>query len=321
MAVVVTALARGDGGALARLWRDLWILHESWGGYPAAQSDRVYAALAQRIDGWAEEAAGDPVRGAHVHLVARDEDAAPLGQIEGWLERYGESSATPTTCELRSLIVDARARGRGVGTALVRALEALAGRVVRGPSFFVAEVLVQNTAQAFYRGLGYRPIGQHVMLPTTPTASGAEAARVATMMDAWTLARLELLRRQQLQRRGDLRLDPPRALDATFLAHVSRHLTRARDVVDLVTPTAACALSTSLLEPPFAPVVRAVLSRVSASSAGVAALLEAALPMAAARGAPRLEVQDLPLGALDAAFTRRGAAAFSELWGKPAQPR
>lgn len=316
MAVTLSSLARGDGKPVAALWRQLWLDHEGWRGYPAARGDEVYEALARRLEGWAHDSAGDPVRGAHLHLVARNEAGLAVGQVEGWLERFGEHPRTPTTCELRSLFVAAEARGQGIGAQLVVALQQLARRVVRGGLFMVAEVLAPNPAFGFYRALGYRPIAQHCMVPVAIQPS--PRARLARTTDTWAVARLELLRRQELRNRGDVRLDPPGALEAGFLSTVAKHL-RQTSAVELVAERdgqveVAGAFSSSVLEAPFAPVVRAVLSRWSSRELPRSgALLDAARTLAAQRGAARLEVQDCPVGPLAPVLAERGAFSFSHL--------
>ena len=79
------------------------------------------------------------------------------GTVEGYaafFETYSTFRARPSLY-LEDLFVHPRARGRGLGTALVRALARLA--VERGCARFEWTVLDWNTsAQAFYRALGAR---------------------------------------------------------------------------------------------------------------------------------------------------------------------
>ncbi|TNC13628.1 GNAT family N-acetyltransferase [Methylobacterium terricola] len=87
--------------------------------------------------------------GIHV-LVARG-DGAALG-LCAIIER-GDGEV-----ELKRLIVTADARGRGVGSALVRGAEALARRL--GARAIVLEVGIENrAAQALYRRAGFTPRG------------------------------------------------------------------------------------------------------------------------------------------------------------------
>ena len=105
---------RGEGAAIAGLWRELWDAHEAWGGYAGTRDPRVYEqlALAPRDD--ARVRGGQPVLGRHVHLVAQPTESI-AGQVEGWFERHGIDETTPYTCEVRSLIVSSRTRRAASG--------------------------------------------------------------------------------------------------------------------------------------------------------------------------------------------------------------
>lgn len=322
----VTALALGDGPAVAALWRDLWILHESWNGYPAMRDRATYVALSEKLESWARRRNADPVLGQHVHLVARDRDGRAVGQIEGWLDRHGVAMDTPTTCEIRSLIVDPRARGRGIGRLLLGELEKLACQVSRGAAYLVAEVLVPNPAIPFYEKLGYRPISTTMMVPLdNRVATPARGARLALASDAMAMTRLEMQRRIDVRARGDLRLDRPTALDAAFAQAVSRHLATSNTELLAFEDEVLIgqgSLSISTLEAPFAPVVRAALGRlalVRGEIRGAAALLTLARERARRRGARRLEIADLPVteaSALAAELQRAGATPFSRIVGR-----
>lgn len=325
--VRITALSPGDGECVAELWRDLWILHESWDGYPAARDRDTYRQLAERLEGWAERRKTDPVLGQHVHLVARNDAGMAIGQIEGWLERHGLSPDTPATCEVRSLIVDERVRAHGVGRALLGELELLVRQVCRGPTFLVAEVLVPNSALGFYEQLGYRAIATTMMMPLdrAPLLSGVGSARLARPSDAMAMTHLEMQRRHQARARGDCRLDRPTALDAAFAQAVARHL--ASSSSDLLSwdgsqLMAQASLTTSTLEAPFAPVVRAALGRLAmhhGGAASVGALLALAGERAGRRGGRRLEVSDLPTDEHDplrAILREAGARPFSWIMGR-----
>ena len=334
-AVRVTALASGDGRAVAELWRELWTLHERWNGYPASHDPAVYASLAERLEVWALRRRSDPILGQHVHLVARDGGGVPVGQVEGWLERHGTHPATPVTCEVRSLVVAERARGLGVGGVLLAELERLARDVARGSAFSVAEVLEPNAAIGFYRRLGYRPIACSMMLTLVPGAAlpapaqpepGPLRARLAHASDAMAVARLEMARRATARARGDLRLDPSGAVDASFAHVVASHLRRATGelvVWDGPQLLAQGSLLVSTLEAPFAPVTRAALGRLAVHEGGeraVAQLLVLAGQRARHRGARRLEVADLPISAghpITTALQREGAQPFSQIVAKP----
>jgi len=90
-------------------------------------------------------------------LPTGDLESAPL---RFWVARRGESITGAVALErygaeglLRSLVVDAPARGDGVGRALVARLEAEAG--LAGVSTLV---LLTQTAAAYFAGLGYAPL-------------------------------------------------------------------------------------------------------------------------------------------------------------------
>lgn len=80
------------------------------------------------------------------YLVATDDDVV-LGCVH--VEEYA-----PSLAEIRSLAVDPGAQGQGIGAALVRAAEELAGRRELATLFAV------SNSEQFFRGLGYAP--EHV---------------------------------------------------------------------------------------------------------------------------------------------------------------
>jgi ribosomal protein S18 acetylase RimI-like enzyme len=70
-------------------------------------------------------------------------------------------AGTPTLNEahIHSLVIDARHRGRGLGSVLLARLENQA--LNRGKIDAVLQVVTSNrTAQAFYRSRGYQPTGR-----------------------------------------------------------------------------------------------------------------------------------------------------------------
>ena len=157
-AITVRAANPDEWRAIAGLWRELWDAHEAWGGYAGTRDERVYDQLAHRLAEDARVRGGQPILGRHIHLVAVA-DAGVIGQVEGWFERHGVDEATPFTCEVRSLIVSARARTRGAGRALLDGLAGVARQLSRGaPVVLAAEVLEPNPAHAFYATVGYSPV-------------------------------------------------------------------------------------------------------------------------------------------------------------------
>jgi GNAT superfamily N-acetyltransferase len=348
---VARAAEPGEGVVLADLWRVLWDTHEAWGGYPGSRDPRIYTVLAHRLDEDARVRAGHPVLGRHAHLVA-DLGGPPCGQVEGWLEQHGASPSVPVTCEVRSLIVADRARGLGVGRALLDAL-AHAGRAMAcgRACVLAAEVLEPNPAQAFYARLGYRPVSWSVRTETVVASGaalkpaggakprgGAASARPAVTGDAFAVARLEVGLAARRRAAGDVRFDGPRALDASTVDAVAAQIASeggaslqaparlvAVDAGGAVRGAASFAVDT--LEPPFMPNRRALLGRFAvhdddacSPAAVLAALIDLGRRLAASRGAAFLEVTDLsaPGTPLYDAALAAGARPWSRIVTKSA---
>ena len=325
--VHVRAPRPGDGAAIARLWRELWDIHETWGGYPGAKDEITYARVQTRIEHEARARQGSVALGRHLHLVATL-DGEVIGQVEGWSDRYGVDPSTPSTCEVRSLIVAADARRSGAGAALLDGLGRAAVDCAGGPTVLAAEVLEPNPAHAFYARCGYAPIAYNLRKPTArPPIHTPIAARVAQPRDALAIAILEAALADRRKRVGDLRFDPPRAVDAAWLGAITAHLQGGGQMpLDVVAldPAGAVRASATLvvmtLDPPFLPVRRAALTRMSVDPALdptplVASLVDFATLVAARWGAVTLEVTDLgPPGApLHDAATRTGAMPWSRV--------
>jgi GNAT superfamily N-acetyltransferase len=333
MAARMRAAIPGEGFAIAALWRELWDAHQDWGGYPGSHDEDVYAQLAGRLDDDARVRGGRPLLGSHVHLIA-DLGGVACGQVEGWLERHGLGAAAPLTCEVRSLIVGARARGHGLGRALLDTL-AQAARAV-APNVrcvLAAEVLEPNPAHAFYERTGFAPIAWSARIdPVAGSQARASSyvARPAGAADAPAVARLETVLSARRRERGDVRFDPPRAMDSTLLAVIASHLAgEAREQGDsgtivVVDKTGAVRGAASVivqtLEPPFLPVRRSLVGRFALDPACptvalVAPLVAAGCSFAAARGAARVELTDLsaPGSALYDAALSLGATPWSRV--------
>ena len=333
--VVVRAANVDEGRAIAGLWRELWDAHEAWGGYAGTRDPRVYEQLATRLSDDARVRSGQPVLGRHIHLVAHT-DLGIVGQVEGWFERHGIDETTPYTCEVRSLIVSARTRSRGVGRALLDSLAQVARHMSRGsPVVMAAEVLEPNPAHAFYAKVGYAPVSWTARLTTDggddhgAVASGPWSARVATPDDALAIAMLDPALAARRRSQGDVRFDRPRAVDATFVGALAAHLARPVGTLDQCEVVAvdehnavrgSASLTVMSLDPPFVPARRGLLGRFAVDPALdprplVAPLVRLGRRLAFLRGAATLELTDLdpPTGALHEGALATGARPWSRI--------
>jgi GNAT superfamily N-acetyltransferase len=326
-----------EGRAVAALWRELWDAHEAWGGYAGTRDPRVYEQLATRLSEDARVRGGQPVLGRHVHLVAQT-DLGIVGQVEGWFERHGIDDTTPYTCEVRSLIVSARTRSRGVGSALLASLAQVARHMSRGaPVVMAAEVLEPNPAHAFYAKVGYAPVSWTARLSTEGAGAddplvatiGRWSARLATPDDALAIAVLDPALAARRRAQGDVRFDRPRAVDATFVGALAAHLARpaaALDQCELVIVDesnvirASASLTVTSLDPPFVPARRGLLGRFAVDPALdpqplVAPLVRLGRRLAFMRGAATLELTDLdpPQSPLNEGAVATGARAWSRI--------
>lgn len=307
--ISVRAVRPGEGVLVSALWRELWDAHEQWGGYAGSRDPRVYAQVAARLDDDARARSGHVILGRHAHLIA-DVRGPPCGQVEGWLDHLGVASATPATCEVRSLIVDADVRRAGVGRALIEALAEVArARTRPGRCILAAEVLEPNPAHAFYARVGFVPVAWSARIEALAAGPLAMGARVAIASDALPIACLEAALATRRRAAGDLRFDRPREVDATLVQTIAQHLAAdpallPRDPATIVAVDGAglvrgCASFTvQLLEPPFARVNRALLGRFALDPAVAALPLVATLVsfgcrLAASHGAQYVELTDL----------------------------
>ena len=329
----VRAPSPGDGFELAGLWRELWDAHEAWGGYPGTSDDGVYAEVARRLDEDARIRGGHPVLGRHVHLAACVRRHV-IGQVEGWIERHGLHPATPTTCEVRSLIVNARARTTGAGRALLDELERIAVSRAHGrPIVLAAEVLEDNPARTFYEKLGFHDAAYSFKMTAARAAMLAEegvvTARVAEPKDAPVIAMLEVRLAERRRALGDVRFDRPRAIEAAFIDAIAMHLGARKgphDAVEIVALDArgevrasACVV-VAALDPPFLPTKRALCGRfgldpVIAPGPYVRALVRIAGKVGVSQDAGMLELTDMdaPNGPLSIAAANVGAAPWSRV--------
>jgi GNAT superfamily N-acetyltransferase len=337
--VAVRAARPGEGTALAALWRELWDVHEQWGGYPASRDARVYAQIAAKLDQDARARAGHPLLGRHAHFVAEIGGSA-CGQVEGWLDRLGVSSASPLTCEVRSLIVGRSTRNRGAGRALLEALARATRDAANGSScVLAAEVLEPNPAQAFYARVGYAVVSWAARLeapagavPRIPFVTG----RMAGPQDALAIARLEGALAERRYAAGDARYDPPSAVDATLASTIAAQmaaetLTPRRNAPARGTATivavddsgvvrGVASSAVQALEPPFLPIRRALIGRFALDPACAArplvqAIVACGCRWAASQGAHYAELTDLsaPGTELHDAALAIGARPWSRL--------
>jgi GNAT superfamily N-acetyltransferase len=335
LAVTVRAPRQGDGTAVAALWKNLWDLHASWGGYPGSATPLVYERLAAKLDQDFYHRRELIAEGSHLHIVAANVAGEIVGQVEGWLERYGERADTAFTCEVRSLIVAEHYRGQSVGALLLSKLAQIAKSIANTKVVLVAEVLSQNPAHAFYARQGFTSLSTTLKFDAPPKEGRGKdvasfRARPAEARDAFALALLDAQLARERRARSDIRFDGPTAIDAARVAAIATHL-RSPDPfpTDLVIQDnenvlfGAASLALMALDPPFVPVRRAALGRIiltpSASPKdALCALLRAAYAEADSRGARFLEVTDLSahgMGTLNLAISL-GGSSWSEIVAK-----
>jgi len=314
----VRAAVPGEGTVLARLLRELSDAHDAWGGYPSSRDAHVYTELAHRLDDDARIRGGSTALGGHLRVVA-DLGGLASGQVEGGVIRHGVHPTTPFTCDVRSLIVAKRARGMGVGRALLQAL-AGAARLLSGgaPYLLAAEVLEPNPALSFYRRLGYKPVAHSVRIGSahgatiTAGASAGPAARIAIAADARAVAGLGAMLAARRRAAGDFRFDPPsptidervvRDLAASFGSQPPGY--RPADPAILVSVRGdgavlgAAFFATQNLDPPLIPLRRALVGGFALVpgcpvAPVVASIVALACQIAVVEGAPYVEIADLP---------------------------
>ncbi len=341
--VSVRGARPGEGRAIAGLWRELWDAHEAWGGYAASRDARVYDDLACRLDEDARVRAAHPVLGRHIHLVA-SVDGALAGQVEGWFERHGVDTATPFTCEVRSLIVTGSRRKSGAGRVLLDVLASTALGLARGATVVLAaEVLEPNPAFSFYERVRYAPvswvtrIGADVPVSPVPHAGSPYLARVAEPRDALAIAVLESSLAARRRSFSDVRYDRPRAVDATFVSAIAAHLGAAPrgplDALEIVVADrqgsvrASASFAVGSLDAPFVPTRRAVMGRFAVDPALdprplISPLVAFGCRLAKERAAPNVELTDLtpPGTPIYKATLEARAVPWSRIYTKLASP-
>lgn len=132
----------------------------------------------------AEEPPGADIATRMFARQQRGETAYLLAEVDGDVVGYGELvlDARP---ELRHLQVKATYRGRGIGTALIRAAEQ------RCPTshLWIGVGLDNPQARRLYLRLGYRPTGEQVR--TTYTYVDDDGPHVVTETSEWLVKALE----------------------------------------------------------------------------------------------------------------------------------
>jgi hypothetical protein len=222
----------------------------------------------------------------------------------------------------------------GVGRALLDSLAAVArGRLGGASGVLAAEVLERNPARAFYARLGYAPVAWTARVAVGHRVAGCPpiVVRHAAPQDAPAIARLEAGLAARRRAAGDVRFDPPWAIDASLVQAIASQVSASaspsgrgpRSVVAVDGAgfvRAAATFSVQLLDPPFASVRRALLGRFALeSSDSVAAVVEAlvsfACQLAASQGALCLELADLsaPGTELYEAALASGATSWSSV--------
>ena len=332
MAILVRGPRPGDGPELASLWRELWDAHEAWGGYAGSQEDAAYSAVAQRLEDDIYWRQGSITSGRHLHLVA-EERGEIVGQVEGWMDRYGVLLSTLDTCEVRSLVVKRQARGLGAGLMLLEELARVAFEWSRRRGVVLAaEVLNRNPARAFYHKVGYQTLtwSTRIDLPVRAESSSRYRARLAHARDAFELARLDGLLADRRRRMHDVRYDPPRSVDAAHVESIAAYLEQptagASDMVVIDEHgrvRASATVSVSFLESPFLPQRRATLSRFAIDPESdvdevMMTIVKGAGDRACNLAASTLELVDLssPATPLYRATAALGAIAWSEVFAR-----
>lgn len=341
----VRAVDGRDARALLQLHRELWVDHDGRGGMPAAMEDEVWAGYGLVLERQLAHRDGRrSPRGAFEgklgHVVAELEGRV-VGQVEVYLDRFGYHPRTPSVAELRSLIVTQTARGLGLGALLVR--EVADGARARGGdgTLICAEVLARNEALSFYDRLGFRTLERLSAIHEPPTYEGRFTCAPARVEEAMELSILDHQARTRRHRWGDPRFDPPTPAiggelvrliaDGIALDDAQRGTEGGRLREELIVrdrrgrARAAIYLVSSILGPPFAPVVRAEVARVAADpedaeavEAGMAGVADA-LARVREIGATELLVRAAYVDPIGARVAQgRGVRPFSWILAAPA---
>lgn len=339
VSVRVRAPHAGEGVAVSKLWRELWEVHEGFGGYETSHEPGAFEAVAKRIDEEARLRQGEPMLGRHAHLVA-ELDGRVVGQVEGWIDRKRAAARAPAICEVRSLIVAGSAQRKRVGRALMDGLFEVAARATRGePTLAAAEVLDRNPARVFYDGMAFKSAAHALRIASRDASVVREVfsvtAREARPEDAFAVCVLDAHFYETRRQQGDGRLGPPREIDATLLSTVAesiRATTRGSMsgpvhfvITDATGKVRGKALfGVNVLLSPFARAKRAIVGFVafdpSMDARSVAtALVSSAGKLALLRGARWIEIVDLPRPEtpMHDAFLAAGCSPWSATVIKP----
>ena len=212
----VRAAAPGEGRLVAALWRELWDAHEAWGGYPGSHDERVYAR--PRRAGSRRTRASAP--GAAGPRAPRCTSSRPgKGTWRG--RSRGGSSGTGSTRRRRTRARCARSScggscgPRGSGARSSTSSPSRRGAWGRGGAVVLAaEVLEPNPAHAFYAKCAYTPVSYNQRIVTSlgaaaPVGGQGMGARPADPKDALAIALLESTLAARRRAAGDDALRSP----------------------------------------------------------------------------------------------------------------
>jgi ribosomal protein S18 acetylase RimI-like enzyme len=154
-----------DIAELERLWLQMLSHHRGLVGreFPVHADEQSWERARDNYGDWLADSAA-------ILLIARSQDQAePLGYVVCRLHPGGPTfDLGELRGEIDSLVVDDRARGRGIGTALLNAVRADLNE--RGIAYCSIGVLAPNTeATKLYERVGFRPWTQELLARTDET--------------------------------------------------------------------------------------------------------------------------------------------------------
>lgn len=140
---------RGDGEALGRLGARLVALHHGF------DPQRFMAASAGTADGYGRYLASQ-IDDADTIVLVAEQAGQVVGYVYGTIEGVDYMALRGPAAVLHDVIVAPDVRRSGVGRGLVRAiLDAFSAR--EAPRVVLSTAARNETARAFFEGLGFRP--------------------------------------------------------------------------------------------------------------------------------------------------------------------